>query len=191
MAGAFMSLSDLASLGSFVSALAVLISLVFLYFQLRQLGEQVRQTERNQRATILQVRANRTAERTLRVTDPAVADAYMNATRCTEDLTATQLQQFTGFARAVFADAEDVFNQHRDGLVGDHDFEAFLAYFRQSLASQGHRTIWRLLLREASGPAFAAFVDSVISETRIHPAASSTDMLAAWRAEFAAAAGSS
>ena len=72
-----MSLSDLASLGSLVNGVAVLVSLAFLYFQVRQVNQQIRRAEKNQRATIAQVRTNRTAEIGLRQTDPAVAMAFL------------------------------------------------------------------------------------------------------------------
>jgi hypothetical protein len=81
-----MSLSDLASLGSLVSGVAVPVSLVFLYFQVRQVNQQVRQAEKNQRATIAQVRASRTAEMAMQQTDPAVATAFRKAMAGAEDL---------------------------------------------------------------------------------------------------------
>jgi hypothetical protein len=71
-----MTLSDLAALGSFVSGVAVMVSLVFLYFQVRQVNLQVRQAERNQRATIAQVRAGRSVEAILTQTDASVAAAF-------------------------------------------------------------------------------------------------------------------
>jgi hypothetical protein len=181
-----MSLSDLASFGSFVSGAAVLVSLVFLYFQLRQLAEQVRQAERNQRATILQVKTNRTADRALRVCDPSVADAYTNATRCSADLTFTQLQQFAGIARAMFLDAEDAFNQRRDGLLTPHDYSTLLVSFRRNLAVQAYRSSWRLVWRDYFGPDFVAFVDQMLMETPVGSGRAPTDLLAAWKADFAA-----
>ena len=76
-----MSLSDLASLGSFVSGLAVLISLVLLFFQLRQLNQQVRQTERNQQASIRHGRITRGVDIQLARADPGAADAWRRGER--------------------------------------------------------------------------------------------------------------
>ncbi len=180
-----MSFSDLASLGSFISGSGVLISLVFLYFQLRQLAEQVRQAERNQRATILQVKASRTADRALRISDPSLAEAFTNATRCAPELTFNQLQQFGGYARALFLDAEDAFAQHRDGLLGEDDYDAFLSLIRYNLSIQAYRSIWRLLLRGSFGPDFTTFVDRLLSETPVQQRRSPADLLAAWKADFA------
>src|SRR5580698_9004667 len=180
-----MSLSDLASLGSFISGLAVLVSLVFLYFQLRQLAEQARQAERNQRATILQVKANRTADRALRISDASLAEAFTNATRCAPELTFNQLQQFGGYARALFLDAEDAFIQHRDGLLREGDHDAFLSWFRYNLAIQAYRSARRLLLRGSFGLDFTTFVDRLLSETPVQQRRSPDDLLAAWKADFA------
>ena len=84
-----MSLSVLASLGSAISGFAVLISLVFLYFQLRQVTEQIRQAERNQRATIAQFRASRTVDAMLQGCEASMADAFFKATAVEADLTMT------------------------------------------------------------------------------------------------------
>jgi hypothetical protein len=79
----------------------VLISLVFLYFQVRQVNEQARQTERNQRASVAQVRANRTVEAMLRLCEPSMSLAFGKATRGEPDITRAQLNQFIPFARCV------------------------------------------------------------------------------------------
>ena len=179
-----MSFSDLASVGSFISGLAVLISLGLLYFQLRQLTEQVRQSERNQRATILQVRASRTADRALQISDASLAEAFTNATRCAPELTFNQLQQFGGYARALFLDAEDTFNQHRDGLLREGDYDAFLNWFRYNLSIQAYRSVWRLLLRGSFGLDFTTFVDRLVGETPVQRRRSPDEILAAWKADF-------
>src|SRR5690348_18217117 len=79
--GEFMTLSDLASLGSFISGFAVLVSLIFLYFQLRQISEQVNQTERNQRALMQQGRANRVTDTTLRLAETEMSSVWCRARR--------------------------------------------------------------------------------------------------------------
>src|SRR5262249_41349000 len=70
-----MSLPDLASLGSFVSGIAVLASLGFLFFQMRQMTEQVRQSEKNQRAIIHQGRIAQSSDQLYRLADPTLARA--------------------------------------------------------------------------------------------------------------------
>ena len=63
-----MTLSDLASIGSLISGTAVLVSLVYLSLQ-------VRQTERNQQASIRQGRINRAVELMTARMEPTVAEA--------------------------------------------------------------------------------------------------------------------
>jgi hypothetical protein len=161
-----MSLNDLASIGSFVNGLAVLISLVFLYFQLRQLGVQVKQTERNQRATIAQTRADRGVQMMLSTTNPSLAAATMKAMTGAADLTLSELTQFTFYARALFMNTEDTFYQNRNGLVDAGAYGAFLASFRATMQNAGFRLAWALW-RDSTGPEFAEFVDRLIAETPV------------------------
>jgi hypothetical protein len=179
-----MSLSDLASIGSLASGVAVLVSLVLLYFQLRQLNQQVRQAERNQQATILQSRASRYTDMLLHLTDPSVADAYTKAVRCDADLTNTELGQFMFYARAWFTNSEDAFNQHRDGLLGDRAYRAFLAAFGQNMRHPAYRTVWRMSVW-AWGQEFTEFVEKLMVDPATAPS-SPTDMMAAYRSGYAA-----
>jgi hypothetical protein len=180
-----MTLADLASIGSFISGFAVLISLVFLYFQVRQVAGQVRQAEQNQRATILQVRANRHADMVMHLLDAAVADAFTKALRCDEDLTFTEMSQFIFYARAYFINAEDAFNQHRDGLLGERGYRAFLAQFGQQMAHPAYRTAWRTS-QWAWGQEFAEFVEQLMVERPVRPLRSPDALLAEYKSGHAA-----
>ncbi|HXQ15841.1 MAG TPA: hypothetical protein VN814_14585 [Caulobacteraceae bacterium] len=179
-----MSLSDLASLGSFVSGVAVLISLIFLYFQLRQVNEQVRRAERNQRATIGQVRASRTVQVVLHGTDPSIAQALQKAMTGDAELTITELSQFRSYARAFFVNTEDTFLQHCHGLLEDAAFRGYQASLSATFALAGYRVAWRRA-REAFNPDYAAFIDQMIAETPLLRPPPSADQLAAWRSEIA------
>lgn len=178
-----MSPSDLASVGSFISGVAVLISLAFLYFQLRQVTEQVRQAERNQRATIAQVRAGRTMEVMLRTCDASMAEAFDKATTGDADLTVTQVQQFIVYALATFQNAEDTFHQHRGGLVEGGVYRTFLAGLGQNMARPAFRLAWRLSGRGYASPEFVEFFESLMAETPVRNA--SADLLAAWKTGYA------
>src|SRR5215469_15552872 len=121
-----MSLSDLASLGSFVSGVAVLISLAFLYFQLRQVNSQVRQTEKNQQASIRQARSTRGVDITLRAaTDPSLCEALTKGHPGRDDLSGVGLMQLYLYWRACFYEWEDAFYQHHDGLLTQSGFHSF------------------------------------------------------------------
>ena len=180
-----MSLSDLSSLGSFVSGVAVLVSLVFLYFQVRQVNEQVRLAERNQRATIAQVRTSYVVNVALRNCEPSMADAFTRAMNGDADLTVTQLQQFLSYARAVFAVAEDTLIQHRLGQLDDRTYSAWLALFGHTIARPAFRFAWKTQVgRPSAGHEFAEFVEKLIAET---PAleTNSAVLLDWWRSDFA------
>src|SRR5262249_14451499 len=120
-----MSLSDLASLGSFVSGVAVLVSLVFLYFQIRQVSAQVEQSEKNQQAAIRQARVTRIFDWHMGLTDAAIADVWRRGLEGNEDLSETELAQFTTVMRALFLHAEDSFYQHEAGLLNEAAFVTF------------------------------------------------------------------
>ena len=175
-----MSLSDLASLGSFVSGLAVLVSLGFLYFQVRQVTRQVRQAERNQRATIAQGRASRTVDAILRQTEPSMATAFLKAFAGAADLTATELQQFVVFVRAFLVNSEDTFLQRNHGLLEDAAYGAYLRVFTATMSNPAFRVVWGMQ-RQAVGEEFAAFVDKLLAKTPMGPALSGESFLAEWK----------
>jgi hypothetical protein len=183
-AGASMSLSDLAALGSFVSGVAVLISLVFLYFQVRQVNAQVRQAECNQRATIGQSRATRTVQVMLVGTEPLVAQALRKANTGDADLTITELSQFQAYARAFFVNTEDTFLQHRHGLLEDVTFRGFRTAVGNQMANASFRAAWRVT-KENYNADYVVFIDDMIAATPLRRPASSEDQLAAWRSEIA------
>jgi hypothetical protein len=179
-----MSLSDLASLGSFVSGVAVLISLGFLYFQVRQVNEQVRQAERNQRATIAQARAGRTVDIALRNVDAHAAQAYWRVLGGAADLTATELQQFMAYFRAFLANAEDTFLQALHGLLEPATHRAYLTSMAATWALPAYRLAWPGM-RHVVGVEYATFVDQMIAETPMSRPASLEQRLAAWKAGWA------
>jgi hypothetical protein len=179
-----MSLSDLASLGSFVSGVAVLVSLVFLYFQLRQVNEQVRQAERNQRATISQARASRTVEIALRNVDGPTATAYWRVLGGAADLTGTELQQFMAYFRAFLANGEDTFLQGEHGLLEPATRRAYLASMAVTWASPAYRLAWPTM-RGVVGADYAAFVDRMIAETPLRRPSSLEERLADWKSGWA------
>jgi hypothetical protein len=82
----------------------------------------------------------------------------------------------------VFINVEDTFQQHRDGLLGDGAYRAFLAAFRQNMSRQAFRFVWRLSGREAADQEFAEFVEKLMDET---PLLNSSDLLDMWKSELA------
>src|SRR5215470_13080603 len=138
-----MSLSQLGEIGSFVSGVAILTSLIFLYFQLRQINHQVKQAEKNQQSVIRQGRATRTAGILMAGTDPSLADAFVKGTFGADDISPTQLSQFSAACRATFINSEDTFYQHKDGLLDEATFDGFVAGMKGTWRYPGFRAQWK------------------------------------------------
>jgi hypothetical protein len=170
-----MSLSDLASLGSFVSGFAVAISLIYL-------ARQVRQSERNQQISIRHSRASRTVELHLALADPAVADAWLHGSGAPQEITQTELSQFTNLCRAHFFHFEDSFYQREEGLLNDAAFETVVAGARLLARSPGLRAAWKLA-RPNFGGRFLDFMDGVVAGSAALPPVDLS--LEAWKAAFA------
>jgi len=180
-----MSLSDLASLGSFVSGLAVLISLVLLFFQLRQLNQQVRQTERNQQASIRHGRITRGVDIQLARADPGAADAWRRGVLNPEEISQTEVIQFLAQCRAMFLHYEDSFYQHEDGLLNEDAYATVLAAANAFTRVPGVRAAWKSGVRGAHAGLFLDFMDGVVARASLDPT-THTLTVGEWRAAYAA-----
>ncbi len=177
-----MSLSDLASLGSFVSGLAVLVSLVFLYFQLRQINAQVTQAERNQLAATRAVRTSRIVEIMIGTAEPSLADAIAKGRAGLTAITDTESRQFLAYSGARFYNAQDTFQQFRQGLLDKTILESLVDGLRVSLSHPGTRAFFEDH-RTNFSVEFVNFVQSLAAET---PLDLSSDSAARWRNSVAA-----
>jgi hypothetical protein len=175
-----MSLSDLASLGSFVNGLAVLISLIYLALQ-------VRQTKRNQQIAIRHSRATRVVELHLALAGVAVADAWLHGSGSPQEITHTEVSQFTNLCRALFFHFEDSFYQREEGLLNDDAFETVVAGARLSARSPGFRAAWKIS-RPNFGGRFLGFMDGVVAGSAVEPPLDLS--LEAWKVAFASEASS-
>jgi hypothetical protein len=173
-----MSLSDLASLGSFVSGLAVLTSLIYLALQ-------VRQTKRNQQIAIRHSRASRIVELQLALAEPAVAAAWLHGSGSPQEITQTEVSQYTNLCRALFFHFEDSFYQREEGLLNDDAFETVVAGVRLSARSPGWRAAWRIARPNFGGP-FLAFMDGMVVGSAVEPPVDLS--LEAWKVLFASEA---
>lgn len=170
-----MSLSDLASLGTFVSSIAVLVSLVYL-------AVQIRQAERNQRAIVQQARAARVMELNLRFAEYPIAEILAKGISGGGITTPEELDRFSSLFAAATYSMEDTFLHHLSGLVAQDEFEGFRARMKTVFGRIGFRTMWRRT-RAFHGAGFRDFVDGVIRETPLPPAA---DAVAQWHEAVAA-----
>jgi len=170
-----MSLSDLASIGSLVSSIAVVISLVYL-------SVQVRQAERNQQASIRLARATRIIDLFMGTTEPSLADAVARGMQGSEDMTDTQIAQFTAYASARLSAAEDSFYQYREGVLNEFSFDAMRNSLGLVMAVPAMRVIYKQI-RGRMGREFVEFADKVLAATPITTKATSA---AHFRTELAA-----
>jgi hypothetical protein len=169
-----MTLSDLASIGSLISSVAVLVSLVYLSLQIRQ-------AERLQQASIRQNRTTRIVDISYSLIDPSAAEAVSKGLVGAEDISATQLAQFTSYCRAAFYGAEDDFYQHHEGLLNESAFASYLNGVKGTMASPGFRAAWKRQ-RRSFGSDFVAFMDKLVAET---PVSTLADPLARWKDDIA------
>jgi hypothetical protein len=173
-----MSLSDLASLGSFVSGIAVLISLIYL-------ARQVRQTERNQKISIRHSRVSRIVDLELALANPGVADAWLHGSVNPQEITQTELSQFTNLCRALFFHFEDSFYQREEGLLNDAAFETVVAGAQLLARSPGVRAAWKFV-RPNFGGRFLDFMDGVVARSAVEPRVGLS--LEAWKVALASEA---
>ncbi len=179
-----MSLSDLAALGSFVSGFAVLVSLIFLFFQLRQVDRQFQQSEKNQRAVIRQVAASRAVDYLITVAaTPALAEAIANCMLGKDGASPADITQFTYYCRGVFNSLQDMYLQHRDGLVTQITLDEVAHNMRGLIAgSPGFRAQFRMQ-RGIFEPGFAAWMEKLVTET---PHRAPADLTESWANALAA-----
>ncbi len=157
-----MTLADLGSVAAIVGNLALILTLVYVAMQ-------VRQAEKNQRATIQQGRANRLTDIALRLAEPGLTAIWSKGARDPEALSADELDRFLGICRAAFISGEDSFLQHGSGLLDHGAFASFTAGARGQVAnSAGMRAAWRLSSHQFDAD-FGRFMDELIRETSLLP----------------------
>ncbi|HEX7761882.1 MAG TPA: hypothetical protein VF459_20410 [Caulobacteraceae bacterium] len=152
-----MTLSDLATLSTAVSGIAVPVSLIYLAIQTHQ-------NSRHTRALIQQGSTARTTQIVLETQNPERCAAWIEGNGGTPSLAEIRRLQFNLMcANAVIA-MEDLYFQHRDGLMSTEQFERNCNTFRALLSEPGMRAHWNSM-SEAVGnvaPKFRAFVDRLI-----------------------------
>jgi hypothetical protein len=165
-----MTLEEVFFASQTVAAVAVVASIVYL-------AREVRQSERVQRATMQQGRADRVSKASLTSAHPELAAIWMKGTSAEPDFTREQLGQWLLICRSAFLSGEDSFLQHKAGLLDETAFESYVAGARFYMSSPGVRAAWRLSAAQF-GPDFRAFVDDLIAKSRF-PAP--IDTFAVWQ----------
>jgi hypothetical protein len=152
-----------------VAALAVVASIIYL-------AQQVRQSERIQRAMVQQGRADRAAHRSMVMASPELAGIVQRGMSGSKELTREEFNQWTLICRSLFITVEDSFLQRKAGLLDDVAFHSFEAGTRTFFSAPGLRASWQLASAQY-GKETKQFIDSMITQL---PAARPTDAFSEW-----------
>lgn len=169
-----MSLSDLASIGSLVSGVAVLVSLVYLSLQ-------VRQAEKNQRALMNQGAITRVTDIILGMAQPAINAARTRMAEGATNFTAEEIVQLQMVMRATLLNLQDVWVQHRNGLIDKITFDNSIGFWRAAPAQPVNRALW-MRSRPTYAIEMATFVDKLIEQS---PLAKPVDLVAQLKSDLA------
>jgi hypothetical protein len=153
-----MSLSDLASLGSFVSGVAVLVSLVYLALQLRQ-------SARNQLATIHHDRMAhiQTWLGPISVSHQAT-DVFMRGRNGDATLDPAESTQFLNMQFNHFLLYQEYYQMRLDGMLDGERYDQVMKLLRFVAHEPGTRAAWRVL-KALFSPKLVEFVDDILANT--------------------------
>jgi len=170
-----MTLSDLASIGSLVSGVAVLVSLIYL-------AQQTQQNSRHTRALIQQGRAVPNSAYTFQwAADASLTEAVMKTEDSDPTLDRVQFFRYFYTSMSVFAFFEDLFYQHREGLIDDQRHAGMVRLVQTRLQSAGFRACWKIA-HDFYGTNFQAFMNESMASATAPPA----DSFESWKALVAA-----
>jgi predicted dehydrogenase len=175
-----MTLEEIFYASQSIAAVAVIASILYL-------AQQVRQADRVQRGIMQQGRADRVAQSSLMVADPALARIVQKGLAANTDFTPDEFMQWTMISRAIFISGEDSFLQHRAGLLSNEAFGSYVAGVHSFMAAPGMRAAWKLFGRQF-GNEYRAFVDAILKQAPpAHPGASLEEWQKLARAEIGSA----
>jgi hypothetical protein len=159
--GTYMSLSDLASIGSFVSGLAVLASLIYL-------GLQIRQNTLTHRATAHMGRYAFAREQAQMMMDPKTAAIALKGFQDIENLSEVEAYQLHNHLQTFILGSEEMYWLHGQGSLDDHAFEMQMSVFFQILGSPAGRASWEIG-KSLMAPPFQKYVDQKLASLPIAP----------------------
>lgn len=154
-----MTLENIYYIGQTVAVFAILISLTFVVLQLRQ-------TQKNQKSLINQGVANRDHEIMQMVQAAGTADMYAKALTTEINFNKTEIFRMIILVRAVIGQMQDVFVQHKDGLIDQDTYDFIAAGVRSVFAVPLARAVWPLT-RPSVSPDAANLGDRFLAETPV------------------------
>lgn len=152
-----MTLEQISDLSQAIAALAVVVSLIYL-------AVQVRQTERNQRAMMQQVRTDRGITLSKCFTEPHMASLMSKMAADSPDLTAEEQAQLTGYVRSLVLNLLDAHALHAMSFLSDEAYERAGAGSRWFFAMPHARATWQGITRPQFTPRDAAIIDRMVME---------------------------
>jgi hypothetical protein len=152
-----MSLSDLAAIGSFLSGIAVVISFVFLTLQMRQSAQNQRATIHNERTALVQ-------ELNLAASVGGAAEIVVRGNAVDETLTDAERWQFLITVLSALWIFEEVYYQHKDGMLDDSRWDQNVRRLSFFLQIPGWRAAWHVY-KAMFKPDFSGWFDSMLETT--------------------------
>lgn len=153
-----MSLSDLSSIGSLVSGVGVMISLIYLSLQIRQ-------SSRNQQATIHHDRVARMQEWSASISSNRESmDCWIRGNAGDNSLDANQTCRY---GLLVFADMllfQEYFHQRREGMLNAARYSTNLRILRSQCPELGFRSAWQTMI-PLFEPRFVASVNQLMQDS--------------------------
>jgi hypothetical protein len=154
-----MTLEQVFFVSQSVAAAAVVASILYL-------AREVRQSERVQRATMQQGRADRASQASLTIATPALAPIWQKGLSAKPDLTLEEFAQWALMCRASFLSGEDSYLQHKAGLLDEVAWGSYVAGVHFYMASPGMRAMWKVSSKQF-GADFRSFVDDIVTKVAI------------------------
>jgi hypothetical protein len=166
-----MLLSELANFATILSGLTVVISVMYL-------ATQVRQATRHTRAQIQQARNQQIVEAEwLYATNAELRELIVRGDAADPGLSADQVRAYLHYISAQLFLFEDLYYQHRDGLIDAERHATTIRTLKDIRAKNaGFRAAWKVC-RGGLGREFQILMEDIFADTKAQPA---VDMVAKW-----------
>lgn len=168
-----MTLEQVFFVSQSIAAAAVVASILYL-------AREVRQSERVQRATMQQGRADRASKASLTIASAELARIWQKGLSRKPYLTEEEFAQWALICRAAFLSGEDSYLQHKAGLLDEVAWGSYVAGIHFYMGSPGMRAMWKVSSKQF-GAEFRNFVDAILATVSISCPA---DSYVAWQEQL-------
>lgn len=161
-----MSLEDFYFISQIAAALGIMLSLIFVGVQLRMGRKQAEEDERVARGQVIQAVASEHRQHSV---DMA---AYPQIYRCfvggadPEKMTDEERAQFAIFAFATLHMTQNIYFQHRRGLLDDRTYETYIPLLVGFLSNDAGQQYWRERRGLFFDPDFVEMMNDRFAERR-------------------------